>query len=358
MRARALLLIPLLAVAWAQAAGAVDDLYATEVLVTSQAAAEREAAIRDGLEEVLVRVSGRRATLDNPTVIAALGRAGRLLQQYSYGATEQTLEQPDPLGGPPLELPAQRLLLEFQAPLIVDLLRRAGEPILPANRPDVLLWLAIDDGERRLLTADAAPDWLDALQAEAGRRGLRLLLPLQDLEERLLVGPGTVWNYDDEPIDDMSRRYGADAVLVGRLLGTSSGTWLSDWRYEQDGELLAGEVRSDGWRPALATIVDFMAEAQSRRFAIRSVPGEARALPLRVEGIADFDDYVRVSRYLEGLTAVRAARVSHVRRGSSDFLVYTDAGLDGLRQEIELDGVLSPLAGDDAGTLRYGWQLP
>src|SRR5690606_22276740 len=83
-----------------------------------------------------------------------------------------------------------------------------------------------DDGLRQV--TDDEPRQM--LHEEAKRRGVPLILPLQDLEDRLALSARDLWSMDERAVRRASERYQADSVLVGRYSSTSSGIWRSHWQ--------------------------------------------------------------------------------------------------------------------------------
>src|SRR5690606_16164886 len=181
------------------------------------------------------------------------------------------------------------------------------------ERPMTLLWIAIDtgQGERALLPAVGAPPGasadmealLDGLREElvtvAEERGLPVTLPLLDLEDMAAVGFADVWGGFEQTVLAASDRYGADAVLVGRVRMTELGNEVQ-WMLLRDGQrrLFAGQQLVDG--------LHWLAENYARDY---SVLGGVRTVRLLVRGIDSLADYGRALSYLEGLSALQSIDV-------------------------------------------------
>ena len=285
----------------------------------------------------------------------ALADADRYLLEYFYAFTEELLERPDPDGGIAEVFAAERLLMRFPTSVITDLLQSAGEPILPSSRPETLVWIAVDDGRRELLGVDSSLELVNLLREEAARRGVRVLLPVLDLEESMTVTPETVWRYDEDPLYDAADRYGAETLLMARLFVGSTGEWVGDWRYDLAGNPISGNTRAESPREVLAFIVDQMAELQSMHYAVFRTEGESEVLHLRIANVSSFDTYMALSRYLNGLTAVRQATISQLDGALVEFVIYPNADVPALRREISMGRQLLPLDDGEEGLLRYQW---
>jgi hypothetical protein len=136
-----------------------------------------------------------------------------------------------------------------------------------------LLWVAVDggQGERAVLPAAGAPpdttqemaDLLESIRtsntAIADQRGLPITLPLLDLEDMNQIEFADVWGGFEQSLLPASTRYGADAVLVGRIRVTQFGQEV-EWLLLRDGQrrLTAGTDVAEGLRAGLTPAVAHM----------------------------------------------------------------------------------------------------
>ena len=140
-------------------------LYEVDVPVADQSPTARVAGSRAALQGVLTRLTGLKTLPANARVAAALATPERYYTQFGYqpGATSGEL----------------RLRVQFSPQTLIPLIREAGLPIWPTNRPTVLGWVVVDEGEgrRQLDASDPAPDPVAAaLMARGRERGLALML--------------------------------------------------------------------------------------------------------------------------------------------------------------------------------------
>ena len=90
----------------------VRDLYLMEVPVESQSDSARARAVRKGLEQVIVRVTGSSSAADNSYIRQRLAGANDYLQQFSY----VTVEEP---GADGEMASVRKLKLQFDEILII-----------------------------------------------------------------------------------------------------------------------------------------------------------------------------------------------------------------------------------------------
>lgn len=328
----------------ARAAG----LYEADVPVASQDNSERDAGIRRALQAVLVKVSGSRHVLQNPQIAEAVsGAPGRVLQFYFRSISLP----PDEAGVVATEL---RLFASFQPATIDELLRRAGEPRLSANRPASLMWLAIDEGAGpRLASREGDPVSIAWLEHHAAARAVPLRFPSLDLEELGVVSAETVAALDDAALVAPSARYGAGTVVIARLVRGGTGEWIGEWKLRTGEDVTSGQGQAPARSAVTEQLVADVAESLSTHFAVRAGLENAEELRLRVDGITSLQDYRALAAQLGRLGSVRQALPGLIERDTVYVDLLTDSGIDSVMQELSLVPQLRP-EGEPAER-RFRW---
>jgi hypothetical protein len=301
----------------------VEGLYEAEVPVADE---DREAAFAAALSEVLVRLTGRRDAASRPEAGALLANAAAYAQQF---------RQPAP----------DRLWVAFDGATLESEAARLGLPIWGADRPLTLLWVAMDaGGGRRFVVASGAEqrreaELRDALEAAAEQRGIPVMFPLMDAEDRARASFAEVWGGFEDSIREASRRYGADAILVGRLSAEDPG--FGRWTLLENN----GAQR---WTGSAAESIGRVADLFAGRFAVVS-SGESRAVQVEVRGLASVDDYARVTQFLGRLTAVQSLSLERLDGDAATFRLDLQGSTQALAESIALGRLLErDLAGAGA----------
>lgn len=314
----------------AQAVGLSGDaLYEGRVTLEERDSESRRDGIREAGLDVLARITGRR----DPESVEALepirNRFADLVERYQW----ETGEDGDP-----------RLWVRFDSEAIDRAVRDSGQPLWGRERPRVLVWLAMrDDGERGLVTEDEIAEKASSIADAARERGVPLIFPLMDLEDRSRVGFADVWGGFDDRVQEASRRYRPNAILIGRVEGGGGDDWRGRWSlYQPDGVLQwRGEVAPKA--EALADGIHEMADRLARRFAVTGESGSDDVVRLRVRGLAELEDYVRAEQHLDGLTPVESVRLESLTGDAAVFRIQTRGGRVSLEQSIELQDRLAPM---------------
>lgn len=346
----ALLTLLLLAGAFMPAAHAlvIDGLYDHEIEVQAQGDAERRRAYREALSAVIVKVTGEERWLQSSTAERALRDAQSYVQQVSYRNTT-TAGQAKTL-----------ISITFDKELVDSMLLAGGMPVWDRNRPSILLWLSVQgvDGQRELLASDSDHPALVAVREFARQRGVPILLPVMDFEDRRNLPADVAWSLDEEAIRKASARYGADSILSGRVLFSSADNLVGLWQF-----LFRDQVEVfDSFEKDLPTYLhgalNRVSGELATHFAIKGVDTASSRVTLRVEGINDAASYVALLVYIQELAVVDRV-VTSLLDGHN---VELDVGLSGSpflftefislgRDLVPADPVFgSPLSADSAAS--------
>jgi hypothetical protein len=333
-----LCLLPLLA-----CAASMEGMYEARVPVPNESAAVRQAAFRDALEVVLIRLTGERGAASLPSVRQMLNDAGKYVQQFGYNRLTGSGDRPAGL----------ELWARFDGGTIERVVRDAGLPFWGAERPATLMWLAVDDGgQRYLVSSESETDAEEVVRAAARSRGVPVLFPLMDLEDQARVGFADVWGGFLEPVFRASDRYNPQAVLVGRLQRSPSGGWSGRWTLQVGGRDRTWSDAQRRFEGVLREGVETTSDILATLFAVQGSENLSNRVHLTVTDVNSLDQYARVSRYLGSLTQVRHAFVDRVEGNNVDFLLELQGSNQNLEQVIALGGILEPAGTGEPGTYR------
>ncbi|MEL7450368.1 MAG: DUF2066 domain-containing protein [Pseudomonadota bacterium] len=288
-----ILLLAMLAVPPGAQAARLSNLYTAQIPVVDRTDETLQEALRAALAQVLVRVTGQRGIASDPDLVEMLDGADRLVLQRQYTRDGE-------------------LRVTFDGNAVEQLAVTAGLPVWGANRPATLVWLAVDDGagERRLVAAGEEDEVQLFLAEVAAERGVPLLWPLMDSQDREALAFADVWGNFRDRIDAASERYSPDAVLIGRAAVANEG-------YSVRWNLTISEI-SDDWQSSLDDGVHRTADLFASFLTIND-SGDGARVALIVDGIDSLRSYALVMRYLEQLTLISLLEVREVMASTVTF---------------------------------------
>lgn len=324
-------------------AAAAASLFESEVVVSSQSPAERGSALRAALIEVLVRVAGRNDVLATEPARALLADPGKLVQQYRY------YTRPD--SQPPVLL----LWVRFDEASIRQGLQQQGVSYWGQERPDTLVWLAVEDrGRRYVAAADDDTDVHRQVELAARQRGVPVVFPLMDLEDQSRARFTDIWGGFFDNVLLASERYRPQAVLIGRLNRGASGGWSARWNLQVGSEPRAWtDTRGD-----LAQLsqqgIDTAADILAAQFAVAGSGsgGNNNSVTIEVSGVDSLADYARINAYLETLTSVAGLQLTQVSGSTLQYALQLNGSLQDLTRTVSIGSVLEPAAGEMPGSFR------
>ena len=326
----------------------LDDLYVAEVLVVDESPRQLKNGARAGLLQVLVRVSGTLNVEESSLVRSSLRNPAAYYYQYSYETTDQTLLLDES------EVNAKILRLHFEPSAIARLLRDASLPIWGNNRPSVLLWVAVNEGQSRRILGEADSSEVVAMLVDQARlRGLPVTFPILDIEDASQVSAAEVWGAFLERIDGASSRYSPDSVLTARIYSEPGERWLGRWSYRTADAWESLESAGSSSDELIRSMVNQLADELAGRFAL----GSSRArIRLKVENVENVTQYAAVTRYLEELTPVVSSSIVALEGDIAEFELETEGQYLQLIEIIKLDEKLLLLSKDERNEkLRYRW---
>ena len=320
------------------------QLFEAEVAIPSQAPGLRAGAFKKTLSEVLVRVAGDNAVLTSAPGQALLADAPGLVQQYRY-FTE-----------PGSEPPQLKLRVRFDGKAIRSALQQQGLSYWGSERPDTLVWLAVEDrGQRYIVAADDDNEVRKALDRAAQQRGVPVVFPLMDLEDQSQVRFSDIQGGFFENVIKGSGRYNPQAVLIGRLNRSPSGGWSSQWDLS-----VAGSTKT--WRDSRAQLdallqqgMEDTADALASQFSVAGSGLGADTVNISIEGVNSLAAYDRVNKYLASLTSVNGLQVVQVNGATLQVALQLNGSLRDLSRTVSIGSVIEPMPGGMEGSYRVRW---
>ena len=323
------------------AAAAAEDLFEAEVKVADQTTAVRTEAFRSALSRIIVRVAGDQSALSGEQAKALLEEPGKLVQQYRY-FSEQSVTPPE-----------LKLWVRFDGDAIRRSLTHQGGSYWASERPDTLVWLAVEDrGRRYIVSADGTDEVHQQIKLAARQRGLPILFPLMDLEDQSQARFSDLWGGFFDRVMTASKRYDPPAVLIGRLNRSPSGGWSSRWYLDVLG-------RSNEWSDSHQQLqelaragIEDVADILVSRYAMDGGGRGGNRLNITVHGVETLAAYARINRYLSSLSSVSEVQVGLLTPAGVDYTLQADGSLEDLTRTVSIGTVLEPEFGGMPGSFR------
>ena len=321
----------------------ISGLYEAETVVSNQSGDSRQAAIRACLGMVLVKLTGVRQVSGQTALEPILDQAEKFVRQYRYRELE--LDMP----ASPGPAPGWRLAVKFDEDNLNSSLRALGIPVWGRERPSILVWLALERSNRREFAEPGRdPELLAIVNEAARRRGVSVLFPLYDLDDRAQVQPGDIWLDFREQIMAASARYQADVVLTVSVRSPAPGIWEGRWRsYGSGGLGYEWRTETDLLEVALEEGFDGFVDTLAYDFVRSGNYTLVRDIEITVGAVNSVEQYARLLDYLESLSSVSSIHVKEVRTGEVLLALSAHGGEQAVAQTINLGRTLEPVESPD-----------
>lgn len=291
----------------------VPDLYEIAMPVTST----RDAAFVEALKAVAVRVSGRRDAAER--LGASLGNPRQYVQRFGF-TSDNVLQ------------------VGFDSLSIDRILSAAGLPVWGRERPSTLVLLEVvsSDGNLVWLDANSVSPERDALTRTAKLRGVPLVWPQMDAQDRAQASTAT--SSSAGALLQVAARYGANAVLFGRARRDGAGGAAVQWTLASDQG--AAEVRGTPEDGVHLTADTFASIYSASGTTLDSVA-------LEISGIDNLNAYATTLNYLENMTVVRSVALEQVAGDTLHFRLAVRGNAEHLKRALALDNKLVPMTSAD-----------
>jgi uncharacterized protein len=306
---------------------AAEPFYQVSTPVASQAPEARAQAASKALKDMLWRLTGSKQAEQNAAMARVFSQAETYADSFTYtGAGEVTFA--------------------FSPQALNQLIKDYALPYWPANRPKVLVWASING--QWPAAGDANSDAMAQLKAQAVLRGINLVFPKYDSEDRTALSLEQFKALDNEALLNASFRYSLDTIMAVQ--------WSDDggrWQFDHRGEKRTGDNAVQG----INALADFLAA----RYAVGGSGSAASGATAFINiSAANFAQFKQINDYLKKHSLITASRLLQSNGHELVFEISLRASLSQFNGSLALDQRLEPSANSDGmGTLNaplnYRW---
>lgn len=308
-------------------ANADEQYYSVTIEVSDRTERTRARSISKGLAIVLRRMTGSARLPNSPVVSTALASADRYALSFGYERLDEG---------------RSALTMRFDPRGVRQVIEEAGLAVWSLERPRVLAWVLVEDGEQEFILDSASNHPIsEAMQASATEFGVPLVLPLMDIDERLEIEPMLLRGLFFDVLRQAGQRYRTQFILVGRVRTEEEGDWMGTWNLSQPGAPIS-EVSLEGEGGEVAhNAMGFVLEELVKRFAL-DVNQETR-VRISVEGVHRLSDYAQLFRHLRELDGVERAELYEMTHDLLTLDLWLATSWDGFLDLLGQQRRLSPV---------------
>ena len=310
------------------AAVEVTELDRSAIKIADRSQQVKNQALRQAMEEVVLKNTGDRMALSEPLVAQAIAQPTAYIRQFGY--QEQDGEQ--------------YLQASFDHSKIISLLREAKLPVWGKQRPLTLLWLALEnEGKRELLNDASMLESRSQIANLSQTRGVPMLLPMMDLDDAMAISVSDVRGMFADNVAKASQRYGSDYfamvsldTLPDELVNIQLALYPTSSDQPLFNPLITLSTQVKGMDVAVSEIFGAISQYYVARYAIAD-SGEANSTRLTFVEITDRQQLLDIEKYLHQLSAVKSVSLTKVQGISAEFSLELFGSEEDLYRLISLE---------------------
>jgi hypothetical protein len=324
----------------------ISNLYQAEVPVASQTYDLREQAVKDGLLQVLIKISGNTDIDKNPVIKSGLKKANYYVQDYSYSPDSRDASQ-------------FQLRISYEPNDVNRLLTSAKVANWGDNRPLTLVWLVVTDKHHiaSIIGNEMAGTVFDKIMQESKNYGLPLIFPVMDVDDINHVSADDITSMNIALLQAAAKRYSPDALLIGRIEETGRGT-QSEWQLIMKDKQWDFRAANNTTDAVIAYVMNQVNQVMSGRYVEQGSLKKATALWVRLEvnRITRRRDLARLIQYLKQVTNVQKIELIQVEGDIVELAIQVQGSLASFEQHLLASDHLVLKSEDDANAkLIYEW---
>jgi hypothetical protein len=330
----------------------IEHLNEGQIIVTDQSNFTQKKAGKRAFQQVVVKLSGDVAVLENLQV----KRSATNFEQYLVAST--FIQDGDKL----------LYQAEFNEQKIVDLLRTENLNVWGKRRPSGLLWLVIEDDvskKKSLVTQSSSSKYLETIDQVTYDRGVELIMPIGDLTDSMNITALDVWGLFSSSIFNKSMRYGTNYV-IGARVGIvfddfSAGEKLQLSYFITNGQTIeTNEIVGDNIATLIAQFVNEYATYLATLYSVEtSETGQIYSVILNIANVDTLAKYRKVLEILSSLAVTQNVDLSAQSKDVASFILASNVSVQRLKTILKLEQYLKEpeyQRPDSTVVIDYEWR--
>ncbi|MDD9196245.1 DUF2066 domain-containing protein [Aliivibrio sp. S3MY1] len=276
-----------------------SDLYHTEVQLTGSEKAE-SLAKKEGLVNVLVKVSGQQTIADNEVIKKALTQSDRYVTQMSFVDYDNA---------------PRAIKLGYNSKMVLSLLTQTETSIWETPRKSVLVWIVNEyNYQRSIIWEQSNNSLITRIKDAANERGLPVMFPVGDFDDVTSIEIPDLWGNFKKPIADASERYNPQAILVVKVRGNRSTWTLFDSTPQNlvktSKKSIEGQVSgSVQLADMINEVSDYFAKTYTKKLG--AVASELETVS--IEGIHTARSFFTIEKQLKQMNSVASVQINTIQ---------------------------------------------
>jgi hypothetical protein len=326
----------------------VSNLYQVELPVISQSPEFKEEAMRTGLLQVLIKLTGDPLIDKNPLIKTSLQKADYYVQEFGYSTVTTNSA-------------TYLIQIRFDNHSINRLLKKAGVLYWGEIRPLILVWLAYTNKHHftEIIGNETSKNIALDVKEQGKRYGLPLIFPVMDMEEVNDVPTTAVVSMELPVLKAAAKRYSPDALLVGHIEEQEDGL-QSEWQLSLKNNKWTWSASGKTADEVIAFVMDRISQTLAKHYAVTHITTPKSEVELEVSHIRHRLDLRELIRHLEQLPPVLDIKLTEINGDVVNLSVLVRGPLEAFENHAALTRhlILHPNSSNDKSNdnkISYEW---
>jgi len=317
-------------------AAEIRAVFKAEVIVNSQDFEERNRAIKEGLTQVLKRITGNEKIMERSNVAMTFSQASRYVRQFDYHKIQHQNKY--------------LIKINFNSRAIKQALKRLGIPIWEENRDPVFLWLAIND--RNTQVVDNYHNNAMGVRRIAEKEGLLVLLPAKadmEFDDGNIPSSGT--------ISLIASKYRVNSAIAGETKAVGS-KWRSNWQIFTNGKEYQLTAEGETINITLKKSFEQVNLLLAKQYAVFHDPFARKgAVTVKISGVRTPNDYFKIKSIFEKSNLMKDFTIISAQKDTLSFEVRSRSSQQAIARFLSTKSQLNrSYTQNGNGIMHYYWR--
>ena len=283
----------------------VSGLYDVDLLVKNESADVRWAALKQGMDEVFVRIAGDSVIMDKLKRPAA----STYVKQYRYEPVPVSTTV-DPATNKAGNVLTHHIKIQDNGSAMEKYLLENGIPVWDKHRADVVIWVVVRDGKNEYVLKNTDQSVVKtAIESALARRGVPVRLPVYDSKDKKALSVADIRGGFKEPVLTASKRYSSGSALTGSIIWSGK-QWQSSWSLLMESENPRWNLDNTDYGVLVDNAIDQAADVLGTVYAIHDNAGDQQLTTIQfdVQSVNSIEKYRYIENYLTYLNVVENSK--------------------------------------------------
>lgn len=285
------------------------DLYSADIKVADKSAESWGTAVKKGLLEVVVKVSGNTGAVTLPLIQEESNDSGKYVQYFNYIGDDDT---------------DSKLHIGFDNEAVDKLLADSRQAIWASDRPQTLVWFFNDSSSKGNFITPESPESSFFINA-AEYRGVEVMMPLSDFQYVDVLEEKTEdQDFIQAVMDYSTANYAPNQVLIGRQVSDEQNEIF--WRLIVNEDEFSWKSYGDTLQESVVSAVNHLVDDMVSGGAVLQAQDMKGSIKIAVDNVIDLTDYAYVVDKLQHDSVIDSFDVTAIKGNRLEISVVAKGG--------------------------------